>query len=81
MVDKQVRCINLASYNYLGFGGVDDYCTPKVYQAILERGMSVGCTRTCVDGNFDLHRRLEKTIAKFLVATHSKNIENQYNRF
>ena len=49
MTDKQVRCINLASYNYLGFGGVDEYCTPRVYQAIVERRQECHLLDHCRD--------------------------------
>ena len=27
------RCLNLGSYNYLGFGGVNSFCTPRVMKA------------------------------------------------
>eukprot|EP00976_Prorocentrum_cordatum_P106687 1194503-Prorocentrum_minimum.AAC.3 len=36
------RCLNLGSYNYLGFGGVNSYCTPVVEEAILRLPISLG---------------------------------------
>jgi hypothetical protein len=40
------KCVNLASYNYLGFGGVDEVCTPAAEAAFLEHGFCSGGTRT-----------------------------------
>jgi serine palmitoyltransferase len=33
---KTRRCLNLGSYNYLGFGGVNSYCTPLVEEAVRD---------------------------------------------
>ena len=30
------RCLNLGSYNYLGFGGLNTHCTPLVVKAIMD---------------------------------------------
>ena len=30
-VQETVHCLNLGSYNYLGFAGNDPYCTPKAH--------------------------------------------------
>ena len=37
------RCLNLGSYNYLGFAAADEYCTPRVQRTIKELGVS-GCS-------------------------------------
>jgi serine palmitoyltransferase len=34
------RCLNLGSYNYLGFAASDDYCTPRVLDSLHELGVS-----------------------------------------
>jgi len=58
-------CVNLASYNYLGFGGVDEFCTPVARAAALESGFSAGGTRT-EGGTMPIHLELEKQIAEYL---------------
>ncbi|KAG2482845.1 hypothetical protein HYH03_018282, partial [Edaphochlamys debaryana] len=35
-----VHCLNLASYNYLGFAASDPYCTPRVVDTIQALGVS-----------------------------------------
>ncbi len=32
------RCLNLGSYNYLGFANQDPYCTPQVLDALDKYG-------------------------------------------
>ncbi|KAF4684094.1 serine palmitoyltransferase, long chain base subunit [Perkinsus olseni] len=60
-------CINLASYNYLGFGGRDDYCTPKVIEAIKEYGFASGVSsRAEAGGTNSLHVKLEAMVADYL---------------
>lgn len=39
------RCLNLGSYNYLGFAAADEYCTPRVLQALTEHGWSMCASR------------------------------------
>ena len=43
LTGRTLRCLNLASYNYLGFGAQDHYCTPRVKQAMQECGVA-GCS-------------------------------------
>lgn len=65
-VTRKVRsCVNLGSYNYLGFGGVDEYCTPKAREAALTYGFSSGGART-EGGTVQLHRDLEEEVARYL---------------
>jgi len=40
------RCLNLGSYNYLGFAAADEYCTPRVLDTLGEWGMSTCSSRT-----------------------------------
>jgi 7-keto-8-aminopelargonate synthetase-like enzyme len=59
------RCVNLASYNYLGFGGVDEFCTPAAEKAFYDHGFSAGGART-EGGTLPLHRELEREVASYL---------------
>lgn len=63
--ERVLRCVNLASYNYLGFGGVDEFCTPAAKAAVMEHGWSTCTTRT-EGGTVSLHRELEREVAEFL---------------
>jgi serine palmitoyltransferase len=58
-------CVNLSSYNYLGFGGVDEFCTPVARKAAMELGWSTSGTRT-EGGTQDIHRQLEDEVAAYL---------------
>ncbi len=40
------RCLNLGSYNYLGFAAADEYCTPRVQETLQELGVSTCSSRT-----------------------------------
>jgi hypothetical protein len=42
---ETVNCLNLSSYNYLGFGCTDPYCTPRVQNTLQEFGTSMCSTR------------------------------------
>lgn len=65
MTGRDLRCINLGSYNYLGFGGCDEICTPAVLRSVDEHGTSTGAPRAeC--GTRDVHLELERAIAMFL---------------
>ncbi|KAF4674670.1 serine palmitoyltransferase, long chain base subunit [Perkinsus chesapeaki] len=60
-------CINLASYNYLGFGGRDDYCSPKVIEAVKDYGFASGVSsRAEAGGTNSLHVKLESMVADYL---------------
>jgi hypothetical protein len=39
------RCINLGSYNYLGFAAQDEYCTPRVIECLEKFGASACASR------------------------------------
>mmetsp|Transcript_28675 Transcript_28675/g.72603 ORF Transcript_28675/g.72603 Transcript_28675/m.72603 type:complete len:1444 (-) Transcript_28675:1091-5422(-) len=64
--EKSVKCVNLGSYNYLGFGGVDEYCTPLVARCIRDVGLSTGSTRGGSQGTNKVHKELETKVASFL---------------
>ncbi|XP_037470566.1 long chain base biosynthesis protein 2d-like, partial [Triticum dicoccoides] len=42
------RCLNLGSYNYLGFAAADEYCTPRVIESLKNYSASTCSAR--VDG-------------------------------
>ena len=39
------RCLNLGSYNYLGFAGADEYCTPRVLDTMAKLGWAMCSAR------------------------------------
>lgn len=43
--ENTIRCLNLGSYNYLGFASHDEYCTPRVIEALDKYGASACSTR------------------------------------
>lgn len=42
---KSTRCLNLGSYNYLGFGSFDEYCTPRVIESLKKFSPSTCSSR------------------------------------
>ncbi|KHN00617.1 Serine palmitoyltransferase 2 [Glycine soja] len=63
--DKISRCLNLGSYNYLGFAAADEYCTPRVVDTLKKYSPSTCSTR--VDGGTTvLHLELEECVANFV---------------
>ncbi|KAK9821210.1 hypothetical protein WJX74_010926 [Apatococcus lobatus] len=59
------RCLNLGSYNYLGFAAADEYCTPRVLQALTDHGWSM-CASRAELGTTPKHVELERCVARFL---------------
>jgi len=66
MTDEGKGCINLASYNYLGFGNVDPICTPMLMEHIKKEGLSTGATKDNPEGSYTILQKLETSIADFL---------------
>ncbi|EER12623.1 serine palmitoyltransferase, putative, partial [Perkinsus marinus ATCC 50983] len=64
--EVQKGCINLASYNYLGFGGTDEYCTPLAIKALDQYGLAVCASRPEYGGTNRLHIEFESKVAAFL---------------
>ncbi|KAL5724459.1 serine C-palmitoyltransferase [Ranunculus cassubicifolius] len=59
------KCLNLGSYNYLGFASADEYCTPRVIESLKKFSPSTCSTR--VDGGTTvLHTELEECVARFV---------------
>ncbi|GBF98009.1 long chain base biosynthesis [Raphidocelis subcapitata] len=61
------RCLNLGSYNYLGFAASDPYCTPRVLGALSAGGVSPCASRAC-GGALPVHSELEAMVAEFVGA-------------
>ncbi|KAJ1499652.1 serine palmitoyltransferase component [Coelomomyces lativittatus] len=58
-------CLNLASYNYLGFAQTEGPCASSVVMTIQQLGMNLGSTRNEV-GLHQSHLLLESQVASFL---------------
>ena len=59
------RCLNLGSYNYLGFGDPDSQTQPQVLSALTNFGTSTCSSRPYL-GTTVLHQRVENLVAEFL---------------
>ena len=59
------KVMNLGSYNYLGFGDPDEFCTPNVKKVLNEYGPST-CSIRVDAGTTEVHKKLEETVAKFM---------------
>ncbi|ONH67663.1 Serine palmitoyltransferase 2 [Cyberlindnera fabianii] len=59
------QCLNLSSYNYLGFAQSEGVCTDSALEAVDKYGVGVGGPRNVI-GTTDLHTETEQTIARFL---------------
>ena len=65
MTGTTTRCLNLGSYNYLGFGGWEKHVTPAVVATLHEYGVSA-CSSRMECGDTPVHRALEQTVAEYL---------------
>ena len=59
------ECINLGSYNYLGFAESDGECTNKALEAVRQHGLAY-CSPRQELGTSRIHQELESTVAEFL---------------
>ncbi|GLI70955.1 hypothetical protein VaNZ11_016054 [Volvox africanus] len=64
-IGGHTRCLNLSSYNYLGFAAFDPYCTPRAVLAIENLGIS-SCSPRVHAGTTSVHVELEELVARFL---------------
>lgn len=64
MTGRTKRCINLGSYNYLGFAENSGWRHEEVRKVIKEYGSGVGSSRQEV-GTLDLHQELESLVAEY----------------
>lgn len=61
----KTKCINLASYNYLGFAEASGPCAEAAVDSIYRYGISTGSTRQQY-GTCALHNELETLLAEYL---------------
>lgn len=59
------RCLNLSSYNYLGFGDNEAFCNHEVIEQLKFYGSSVSSSRM-ESGYTEKHRELEEMVARFV---------------
>ncbi|EGV60468.1 palmitoyl transferase [Yamadazyma tenuis ATCC 10573] len=59
------ECLNLSSYNYLGFGQSKGTCTEAASEIVDSYGTS-GCSPRDIVGTTDLHQQCERLIADFV---------------
>ncbi|RLV84997.1 Serine palmitoyltransferase 2 [Meyerozyma sp. JA9] len=62
---KMRDCLNLSSYNYLGFGQSHGVCTDISKKTVDEYGTSA-CSARNICGTSDLHKECEKIVADFV---------------
>ncbi|CAG8496334.1 177_t:CDS:2 [Acaulospora colombiana] len=59
------ECLNLSSYNYLGFAQADGPCADAVEQTIRKYGITT-CSPRAEVGSSDLHQKVESLVSRFL---------------
>lgn len=62
---QEVKCLNLGSYNYLGFAEAEGQCADEVEQTIKTHGLALCSARREV-GTSELHTELEQLTAEYL---------------
>lgn len=62
---ESVECLNLSSYNYLGFAQSHGACTDFAITTVKKYGTS-SCSPRSASGTTDLHKECEKVIADFV---------------
>uniref|UniRef100_A0A804MH72 serine C-palmitoyltransferase n=1 Tax=Zea mays TaxID=4577 RepID=A0A804MH72_MAIZE len=62
---NNTRCLNLGSYNYLGFAAADEYCTTRVIESLKKYSAST-CSVRVDGGTTKLHNELEELPARFV---------------
>lgn len=64
-LNTQSKCLNLGSYNYLGFAENSGPCAEAAIQSVHDYGVSTGATRLQY-GTCPIHIELERLTAEFL---------------
>eukprot|EP01102_Stenamoeba_stenopodia_P019558 TRINITY_DN7425_c0_g1_i2.p1 TRINITY_DN7425_c0_g1~~TRINITY_DN7425_c0_g1_i2.p1 ORF type:complete len:536 (+),score=105.45 TRINITY_DN7425_c0_g1_i2:85-1692(+) len=59
------KCLNLGSYNYLGFAESSDRCQKAVHDKLKQYGTSP-CSARLSTGSTEVHRELESLVADFV---------------
>ncbi|CAG8509188.1 2099_t:CDS:2, partial [Diversispora eburnea] len=65
LTGKTRECLNLSSYNYLGFAQADGPCADAVEQVVRKYGISM-CSPRLEVGTSDLHLQVESLVARFV---------------
>jgi serine palmitoyltransferase len=65
LTGSTTQCLNMSSYNYLGFAQSIGPCADAVEETIRKNGLSMCASRT-EGGTSELHLRVEDLIAKFV---------------
>ena len=74
LTENKRTCLNLGSYNYLGFAASDEYCTPRVIESLQKFSQSTCSSRA--DGGkscnvginiLDLSKKIMKNLAFFFL--------------
>ncbi|KAM1991189.1 hypothetical protein FF1_033032 [Malus domestica] len=58
LTKKTNRCLNLGSYNYLGFAASDEYCTPRAVETLKKYSPSTCSSQ--VDGGWYTNTTLQR---------------------
>jgi serine palmitoyltransferase len=61
----KTNCLNLGSYNYLGFAENTGPCADAAYQSTLDYGAGT-CSPARELGTLDVHKKLEALVARFV---------------
>ncbi|KAI9027013.1 pyridoxal phosphate-dependent transferase [Hyaloraphidium curvatum] len=65
LTGKSTECLNLSSYNYLGFAQSSGPCADDVEAAIRSHGVG-NCSTLLETGTMELHGELEEVVARFV---------------
>lgn len=71
------ECLNLSSYNYLGFAQSQGVCTSTALKCVDDYGTSA-CSPRAHCGTTDLHRECERVVAEYLNQDDSMIISQGY---
>lgn len=63
--DETINCLNLSSYNYLGFAENPKHVTEDVFKTLETYGVST-CSPSCEYGYTPVHKALEQYVARFV---------------
>lgn len=65
LTSETKKCLNLGSYNYLGFGDPNSPTRGAVFKALDKYGVVTGSARSSL-GTTTVHKHLEHTVARFV---------------
>jgi len=65
LTGEKTHCLNLGSYNYLGFGDPDSHTKADVLKTLVNHPVST-CSQRSVTGTTDLHVQCEALVARYV---------------